>query len=135
MLLDALRSGQYERTTGCLRRGHKYCALGVLCELYRLEFPDKAKWCSPFKQIPETDDGVYLLECASSTKCKSAGLTLLPSEVQDWAGLPDRVGSIVVKEGEEERRYSMMNANDDVPLDDPSFNAVIALLEKDSSTD
>jgi hypothetical protein len=29
MLIDALRSGEYQQTTGCLRDDHGFCCLGV----------------------------------------------------------------------------------------------------------
>lgn len=35
--VEALRSGRYEQGRGRLRRGDKYCCLGVLCEV--LEIP------------------------------------------------------------------------------------------------
>ena len=33
----ALRSGEFQQATGCLRYGDGYCCLGVACELYRRE--------------------------------------------------------------------------------------------------
>jgi len=32
--IEALRSGRYERGTGCLRQVDAYCCLGVACDLY-----------------------------------------------------------------------------------------------------
>jgi hypothetical protein len=32
-LVDALRSGKYEQTTGCLRSEDSFCCLGVACDL------------------------------------------------------------------------------------------------------
>lgn len=35
--LEALRSGQYKQTSGCLTDGERFCCLGVLTNLYLLE--------------------------------------------------------------------------------------------------
>lgn len=39
LLVDALRSGKYEQTSGTLKHENRYCCLGVACELFRLENP------------------------------------------------------------------------------------------------
>jgi hypothetical protein len=31
--VEALRSGNYKQTTGCLRNGDGFCCLGVLCDI------------------------------------------------------------------------------------------------------
>ena len=42
----ALRSGKYKKCKGELRKGNKFCVLGVLCDLHRKHGPikDRAKW-------------------------------------------------------------------------------------------
>lgn len=66
---DALRSGEYEQTTGQLTEGGAYCCLGVLCELY----------CQHVENIRHGD------EYAGESH-------VLPEEVEAWAGLTDCTG-------------------------------------------
>lgn len=39
--VDALRSGEYEQCEGALRRGDKYCCLGVACDLFKEELEEE----------------------------------------------------------------------------------------------
>lgn len=71
--LEALRSGQYKQTSGCLTDGERFCCLGVLTNLYLLEKGET--WLKDeggVIGVPE-DDGL-----------ETSGL---PEAVCDWAGL------------------------------------------------
>ena len=81
--VDALRSGDYQKGTGALRRyrsaaGGKceYCALGVLCDIYIKE-TGATLW-------EETDRDYYGIRDADDVLHTGS----LPSCVVDWAGLP-----------------------------------------------
>lgn len=79
-LIDALRSGEYQKTEGCLcRDGDKFCVMGVMCELYRKTFPNKLK-------VQKLGDTYYIT---------SAGFLYalyLPPEVSQWMGLSNPCG-------------------------------------------
>jgi len=64
MLIEALRSGEYEQTNGWLRQGDGYCCLGVACDKSGL---------SEWKIGPRN----YRYEGMS---------TQLPKTVQEWYG-------------------------------------------------
>lgn len=71
----ALESGEYKQVKGALRKGDKFCCLGVLCNLHAQEHP----------------------ELAAQQKRKSSYLNEdvdLPAEVQEWAGMRTDFGYI-----------------------------------------
>jgi hypothetical protein len=68
----ALRSGEYEQTTGTLSRDGAYCCLGVLCELAIKDGVEIEKHPTPG---------------ASTRYGESVGV--LPWRVVSWAGVPD----------------------------------------------
>lgn len=43
VLVQALRSGDYEQETGMLRNGNHYCCLGVACNIYK-ELTGDGEW-------------------------------------------------------------------------------------------
>ena len=68
--IAALRSGEYEQTTGQLRNGDSFCCLGVLCNVHAYEHPHIAK--------RQEKCGVYM------------GCTTMPPDaVRNWAGIHD----------------------------------------------
>ena len=71
--LKALRSGRYLQNRKGLRTEHKFCCLGVLCDLHRRVH--HGKW-DLFQVADEGYDYRYLGECL-----------FLPKEVQEWAGI------------------------------------------------
>jgi hypothetical protein len=74
--LTALRSGDYQQGEGYLRQGDQYYCLGVLCDLY-------GKAVGPEWE----EDHRYYAEPVHSM-CRHD--TTLPSEVQEWAGIPGK---------------------------------------------
>lgn len=92
--IDALRSGNYPQATARLRTLKGFCCLGVLCDLYQKEHPNKCDWnlscrgkCydfvnydTPDYDTPDniTEDSLYL-----------------PEEVMLWADLDDDNPAIV----------------------------------------
>lgn len=68
--IEALRSGKYQQTHGVLRRGDRYCCLGVLCSLN-----DDGEWT-------ECSGEVYEFEINSKTNC-----SILPDPVASEAKL------------------------------------------------
>jgi hypothetical protein len=81
--IEALRSGEYEQTTGELRtwdpekQGYRFCCLGVLCELYR--------------QSPEAEANVTFTGWETNTSRFIARDDVedgtLPIPVQEWIGM------------------------------------------------
>jgi hypothetical protein len=76
--LAALRSGEFAQAREVLRKGDAYCCLGVLCELYRQDHPEDAKW--------QASSAGY--EFAIDTAKDGLGdWAELPRTVAEWAGL------------------------------------------------
>lgn len=78
--LNALRSGEYKQGTNFLHKilndEHMFCCLGVLCDLYLKENPDK-NWELNLNTI----DGKRGVHSLSDSK------RMLPTEVIVWAGM------------------------------------------------
>lgn len=76
LLVDALRSGQYQRAQGVLRDkyNNSYCCLGVACAVYQEKSGKASEWFSPSgsKQYFKTQMGNSWSD--------------LPRDVQDWYG-------------------------------------------------
>jgi hypothetical protein len=73
----ALESGEYKQGFGQLRRGDKFCALGVLCNLHAQEHP----------------------EIAAKEKVKSRYMgasAKIPFDVMEWAGMNSSNDSITL---------------------------------------
>lgn len=71
----ALASGEYKQGKGQLREGDKFCCLGVLCNLHAQAHPEIA--------AKQKQKSVYL-----------DSIGVLPSEVQEWAGMNSSTGYI-----------------------------------------
>lgn len=52
-LVAALRSGEYEQTTGYLREGNAFCCLGVACDVSDLGAWDNEKYMDALAILPE----------------------------------------------------------------------------------
>lgn len=79
----ALRSGKYTQTDGCLKRqwhdgSCSYCALGVLCDLFKQEHPDEI-----LEDLNGDGSMVYIID-------DSVHLQELPERVANWAGTWDQ---------------------------------------------
>ena len=73
--VEALRSGDYEQTTGWLKCETGYCCLGVACELYRRDM-DAGWWTSA--------DEFRVGDATHSAH--------LPTDVMNWLGLRSPAG-------------------------------------------
>lgn len=71
--IKALKSGDYEQTSGALRRDNGFCCLGVLCNLHAIAHPELA--------LKQVDVSWYLGEDAG-----------LPKAVMQWAGIDSKYG-------------------------------------------
>jgi len=94
--VKALRSGEFKQGTGYLRKGDKFCCLGVACAVYQ--------------------DEVGTLEVKVSLRGAGEGSDVtsfnslegqLPTEVRNWLGLDDGQGAFRVME---DRFESLGNA-------------------------
>lgn len=68
LLIEALKSGDYKKTSGRMRRGDRFCALGILCNLHAQAHPKFA--------ATQKVKGMY------------DGTTHMPpTRVQKWSGI------------------------------------------------
>lgn len=74
--IDALKSGEYQQTSGHLRTEQGYCCLGVLCNIYAEAKNNDEVQLNLWNKY---DDHYEIL---------GEGL-ILPGEVRKWAGLSD----------------------------------------------
>lgn len=79
--LKALISGEYTRILRYLHTSEGFCALGVLCELYRKEHPETCLW----KSFENASDDVtkYSIEIDGKP---SLGYSILAPKIREWAG-------------------------------------------------
>lgn len=88
LLLDALKSGEYNKTTGRLARKDEetgevgYCCLGVLCEV-----GVKNGVGQPFQAIDEEEEGSYLAIPSKDGDPFNVATCYLPDDVGQWAEL------------------------------------------------
>jgi hypothetical protein len=75
--ITALESEEFPQAKDALRRNDGYCCLGVLCELYRREHPDRASWDEKAR-----DRGIIAFNVSGEQ-----GFSVLPDEVLVWAGM------------------------------------------------
>jgi len=73
--VEALRSGEYEQGRCALNREGKFCCLGVLCDVHRLEQLE-LKGSAP----------AWVKEVCEESLSYDGASTLLPVEVSRWAG-------------------------------------------------
>jgi hypothetical protein len=126
--VNALRSGNYKKGTGSLRKVGKikdsFCCLGVLCEL-----AVKAKVIDAPYSNGQVGDEYKYKDCTG----------LLPQEVMDWAGLSGAYGSgsfygsggFDLKNGSHYDSLTQLNDGDDIKkLKAQSFKQIANLIEK-----
>lgn len=96
--VEALRSGKFKQTTGRLAaKGHKFCCLGVACEV-AIANGVKVK-----KEKPESDDGDIMYDGSDD---------VLPVSVQKWLGLKNIAGTFAHQLEEFPNMFSLIDMND-----------------------
>lgn len=116
----ALRSGEFQQTTGMLERiegsdtepVHSYCCLGVACVLY-------SRHVEPLPKEISDEDGIR--KVLWDTKAGS-----LPDAVQEWLGLVTSEGEYGDEE-EDGGGHSLTGYND---TDGWSFKQIADLIER-----
>lgn len=83
-LVAALRSGEYEQVSGCLRSKDSYCCLGVACDISGLgTWEEREAWAmgsSPeWNYVIRDDNG----------ECVESNATVLPKSVAQWLGIQE----------------------------------------------
>ncbi len=91
-LLKALRSGDYEQGVSQLRRGDKFCCLGILCDLY-----------SKSSGVNWTNTGL------SDKYSIHENQDTLPKPVMKWSGIDSASGAFI---NSENMRSSLTGLND-----------------------
>lgn len=109
----ALRSGDFDQTTGVLHDEAGYCCLGVACELYRRE-TGQGEWES------EVDEGFH-----RDTLRFLGEPSTLPNKVREWLGLTDESGNFV-SEGLDVFGYDALVAANDAG---EPFDAIARIIE------
>jgi hypothetical protein len=102
---DALRSGEYERTTGAMRTESGFCPLGVLCDVVKEEVGGTwQKWSTKTYEFLPHD------------QTTDAAMEVLPNTVRDYVGLDSRIPELSVPDATQERtlqrRVDFINDND-----------------------
>ena len=112
----ALRSGQYKQGQYALRTDNKFCPLGLLCELHRLE-TGQENW-KTFANVKG---------CCSSYFGNSLAL---PEKVILWAGLDSATPSIMMPGKKKSRSISLCNDGIKDKYKKLSFKEIAKLIEK-----
>lgn len=101
----ALRSGEYEQATGQLRRGGRFCCLGVACEVFILEGGDLERIGNCYGNVS----------------------TILPLVVQQWLGIHEANGqwNLGTPDLRETRALSAANDNG------ATFDEIATLIESE----
>lgn len=93
--VEALRSGDYEQTTGVLRKAsNQRCCLGVACDLYAKE-TGEGEW-------------VYRIGHTYFVTKRDQSYSLLPNDVRNWLGLFTSKGRFI----DEHEFFSLTDLND-----------------------
>ena len=108
-LVEALQGGKYKKGIEALRRGDRYCCLGVACDLYK-----KHEGIGEWAQL-------------GSSWSFLGNIESLPQEVMSWLGFKDEAGALI---GDIEERSlglsSLMDLNDnEYGMDFPGIADVI----------
>lgn len=103
--VDALRSGEYEQTTGTLKDDNGFCCLGVLCDIYLKEH--NKEW------VHHPNTYQYSIE---------DNYEILPLNVSNWAYLGDLDPCFYVDGQKHFLTYLNDNGHD--------FNRIADLIEK-----
>ena len=104
--IKALISGKYRQGKNALKRGTRFCCLGVLCDIY-LKTHRGSRW----------DEG-----CFYPTKDSDFGsdVALLPEPVMNWAGMSSDNGVYMESQ-------SLLADNDG----GKSFDAIASIIKKE----
>lgn len=78
LLVDALRSGEFEQCTGGLHEDGSYCCLGVACEIYRRHAGENGHW--------DKDDPDMFIAYHPDDGRETWDETELPAAVRSWYG-------------------------------------------------
>lgn len=102
--IAALRSGDYERGHGALKRDGKYCCLGVACEVYR-QMTGKGSW-----EQKSEEDTVFKAEDDLEAK------SFLPIEVSQFFGINSRGAHFHFTVSKGERQFGCLTSMNDSGL-------------------
>ena len=112
LILKALRSGEYQQTSGAMKRvtskGCEYCIMGLFCRIYQEEEGLPNEVWTPLKG---SLDGLQW----RSTGC------LIPDEVANWAGI--RNLNYLVPPNGIDRSFMVLNDSDHMTF--PQFADLI----------
>lgn len=116
--VQALRSGKYKQGYIALREGNTYSALGVLCDLYRIN-EDNGYWTTI---VWDSDPVCYWFRVGVYT-CYA----FVPTHVSFWSGLDTGDGRFYVWDRDMLIPKSVLGLNDKEGLD---FNQIADKIDK-----
>ena len=120
--IAALESGRYRKGQNVLRKKKTdtYCCLGVLCELYRQEYPKKSEWINS----KETEGALAFVNKENTSDHDDS---VLPIFVQNWAGIASTTGMLF---GAETTGFNALTViNDKKGKGAQSFKSVIEAIK------
>lgn len=107
--IEALRSGEYQQTAGCLHSENGFCCLGVLTDLYLKEFDEDWTAGDPSDEVLSYHiDGEY---------------NYLLEDVKIWAGLDSESPMIVMQDS---KKTALANLNDE----GKTFDEIAQIIEE-----
>ncbi len=83
--VKALRSGEYQQGKDALRKGDKFCCLGVACDLYAKAHPEKVTWMYQEVRGGAESLGYIGYEFPSG----DPQVAVLPEPVMEWLGIEE----------------------------------------------
>ncbi|HEY6018330.1 MAG TPA: hypothetical protein VIY48_00060 [Candidatus Paceibacterota bacterium] len=112
LLLDALKSGEYQKTTGLLKRHNDddtvgYCCLGVLSDVANKQgvcgewkrATDGAGYPQHWYDMPEEVNDGFETYVSNNT-------AFLPKSVAEWSGLDDAVQTVLANINDESTDFA-----------------------------
>jgi len=104
-LVTALRSGEYDQTSGRLRNGDNFCCLGVLCDI-----AVKEGVIEPWQRVKIHGEGRlgFVVDIEGESYEETS---VLPNVVKEWAGMRSANGTYNRGELDDTRALSSDNDN------------------------
>jgi len=113
MVVAVMRSGEFPQVKFFTTNGVAYCAIGLICELYRAD-TGEGRWV-------QNEGGTWLFELGDDLEDAVRYSTHLPPQVLAWLGLTEQPTLV-----HNQRRRSLMALNDEAAL---TFVEIASLIE------
>lgn len=119
-VVEVLKSGEYQQTTGQLRNGNLFCCLGVMCDQFAKDNADEgAHWRT------DSDNGIESTFFVPSIHSALIDDASLPLQVREWMGLRTSTGEFTDDSGQITR---LSDLNDSAKL---TFKEIARIMEQE----